>query len=76
MMKNMGLAVPKNYNGMVALKNAIDSQGELIDKIESDGTLKLKVDKNVPGPEDEEQDGGTTVDQMASSASKYKPYGS
>jgi hypothetical protein len=66
----LGIATP---DGLIALKNAIDPQGDVIKDISDNGTLTLKTnaqDPNTPDQSSDEKPTGPSVDQMASHNSK------
>jgi hypothetical protein len=68
----LGIATP---DGLIALKNNVDPQGDVIQDIKDDGTIILNTNTNDPNSEQEPvapQGGGTGpgVDQMASHNAK------
>jgi hypothetical protein len=68
----LGIATP---DGLIALKNNIDPQGDVIQDIKDDGTVILKTTVTDPNNQEEpvaSQGGGTGpgVDQMASHNAK------
>lgn len=61
----MGISSPA---GLVGLKNMIDPAGAIIQDISPDGTVTLS--NGEPKPEDQDQAGSPSVDQMAQHNSK------
>lgn len=66
----LGIATP---DGLIALKNNIDPQGDVIQDVKPDGTIILNTD--VPGQDDDQvapqpKTAGPGVDQMASHNAK------
>jgi hypothetical protein len=69
----LGISTP---DGLIALKNQVDSNGDVIQDIKDDGTVVLNT--NIQKPEDRAQQaasktGGPTLDQMAKSNSNLTP---
>ena len=68
----LGISTP---DALIALKNQIDPEGDVIQDIEDDGTLVLNT--NVKDPNDQQtaqsKSAGPSVDQMAKSNSKLSP---
>lgn len=64
----LGISTP---DGLIALKNAVDPAGDVIEDVLDNGTLVLKTKaKNPNAAQQVPQGGSTTVDQMAASNSK------
>lgn len=64
----LGISTP---DGLIALKNAVDPAGDVIDSISDNGTVILKT--KATNPDQQQQvasTGGSSVDQMAASGSK------
>jgi hypothetical protein len=66
---SLGISTP---DGLIALKNAVDPEGDVIQDISDDGTVVLKT--NEPSPLDQQQapgrKDGPSVDRMAASGAK------
>jgi hypothetical protein len=65
---DLGISTP---NGLIALKNAIDPAGDVIDEIQDDGTVILKTKADNPNKDQAaKQPAGPSVEKMASSNAK------
>lgn len=65
----LGISTP---DGLIALKNQIDPQGDIIKDIKDNGTVVLNTDVQDPNDQSQEpaQSSGPTVDQMAAHNAK------
>jgi len=65
---NLGISTP---DGLIALKNAVDSAGDVIQDIQDNGTVILKTNQaSKLKPDQTPRQDGPSVDRMAASASK------
>lgn len=65
---NLGISTP---DGLIALKNAVDSTGDVIQDIKDNGTVILKTNQTSQlKPDQVPRQDGPSVDRMAASASK------
>jgi len=71
-LKGFGISTP---DGVIALKNQVDSQGAVIQDVKPDGSIVLNTNVKDPNdqPEATPRSTGPSVDQMAKANSKLGP---